>query len=57
MVNRMMFSDIQWKQLSKGEPVSIGSNIYRVCGACYAVIKVNKRFFGSMHICEEGQDG
>lgn len=41
------------EQLLRGEFVTAGNRIYAMCGGCGKVVQLNKRIFGSMHICSE----
>lgn len=29
----------------------VGNKIYTICGDCESLVQINKRFFGSIHIC------
>ena len=39
--------------LQYGEAVSIGRHMYGVCDRCRRVVQLNKRLFGSLHLCRE----
>ncbi len=34
----------------------VGNNIYDVCLGCGKIIKLNKRIFGSLHICNTKEE-
>jgi len=38
-------------ELKAGETTSIGDKIYGRCVDCLKVIRLNRFFFGSMHLC------
>jgi len=40
------------KKLWKGGRLEIGNGIYSMCRKCYGLVKINKWFFGSIHLCE-----
>ena len=35
-----------------GEIIRIGDKLYSVCTRCKNFVQLNKRFFGSLHICD-----
>lgn len=39
-------------QLSRGAPVLIGSKVYRACGKCWSIVRINKPIIGSLHLCD-----
>jgi hypothetical protein len=48
-----MFTQEEREDLLEGKRVVIGNSIYLLCFNCRCVVKVNKFFFGSMHVCNE----
>lgn len=38
-------------QLNRGKLVTVGNGIYGRCPDCGSIVKINKMFFGSIHIC------
>jgi len=53
MASLAMFTSEELKRLRVGGIVTIGSKRYRLCYGCECVIKVNKPFIGSLHICDD----
>lgn len=40
------------QRLARGEVVALANKLYCVCRLCGKPVQLNKRFVGSMHICE-----
>jgi hypothetical protein len=38
-------------RLARGEAVTIGCGVYRVCRICHDVVRVNKPIVGDLHLC------
>lgn len=43
-------------ELVPGEVASIGNKIYAKCAKCMKLIRLNKPFIGSMHLCVEDME-
>lgn len=39
------------EHLRNGGTVWKGSSAYAICGNCRCLVKVNKTFFGGLHVC------
>lgn len=39
------------ERLMRGEIVQIGWKMYRMCGVCYAVVRIDKPIVGDWHFC------
>lgn len=47
-----LFSDDEIDRLMAGERVELGAAVYRVCGRCRRVVRLNKPVVGGLHFCE-----
>ncbi len=39
------------KRLLRGEIVSAGSKLYKLCPNCRKIVQINKWLLGSVHVC------
>ena len=49
---RDKFTEDEIRQLKTGKAVRIGGKLYRICGRCRHVIRLDKPFVGDLHLCE-----
>ena len=60
-VFRRFFTSIPLTQdeidrLCRGEPILRGDKMYAVCARCRKLVRVNKPFLGSLHVCVDSRD-
>jgi len=47
-----MMNEIDINELKKGKMIITNGKIYALCDTCKQIIRVNKPFIGSMHVCD-----
>lgn len=54
---RTLFSEDELDELREGGRVDLAGGLYSVCWKCRCVVKLNKTFFGGLHLCKNKYDG
>ncbi len=55
---KYLIEERQYKliNLEVGQVLQLGRRLYSICAQCNCIVCINKRIFGSVHICSEEKE-